>query len=238
MADTSQKLSPPYAAYSSFSNFINGLRETDVPPRIDRTVFGNASGSLIYSILASLKSLKLIDDAGVPTKSLHLLVAASDEKQRAEVMRSILKVGFPTLWNGSIDVSQATAGQFDEHIRVEYDVKGSTLDKIAAFFLAAAADADIPISSYLKARRSQAASAPKRNGKRRRTEERAAAEQEVQQPPAAQQRHHLHADLSKPLEYQLIDLMKEPDIEDDVKTSIWSLVQFLMARKAKQTSAA
>lgn len=38
----------------------------------------------------------------------------------------------------------------------------------------------------------------------------------------------------KPLEYQLIDLMSEPDIPDDVKASIWSLVQYLAARKKKQ----
>jgi hypothetical protein len=40
----------------------------------------------------------------------------------------------------------------------------------------------------------------------------------------------------KALEYQLIDLMSEPDIEDEVKQSIWTLVQFLTARKAKRSS--
>lgn len=37
----------------------------------------------------------------------------------------------------------------------------------------------------------------------------------------------------KALEYQLIDLMSEPDIDEEVKKSIWSLVQYLTARKAK-----
>lgn len=37
----------------------------------------------------------------------------------------------------------------------------------------------------------------------------------------------------KALEYQLIDLMSEPDIDEPVKQSIWSLVQYLTARKAK-----
>lgn len=40
----------------------------------------------------------------------------------------------------------------------------------------------------------------------------------------------------KALEYQLIDLMSEPDIDDAVKQSIWSLVQYLTARKAKNKS--
>jgi len=37
----------------------------------------------------------------------------------------------------------------------------------------------------------------------------------------------------KALEYQLIDLMSEPDIDDTVKQSIWSIVQYLTARKVK-----
>lgn len=41
----------------------------------------------------------------------------------------------------------------------------------------------------------------------------------------------------KALEYQLIDLMTEPDIDDNVKQSIWALVQYLTARKMKKASA-
>jgi hypothetical protein len=42
---------------------------------------------------------------------------------------------------------------------------------------------------------------------------------------------------AKALEYQLIDLMTEPDIDDNVKRSIWSLVQYLTARKMKKATA-
>lgn len=41
---------------------------------------------------------------------------------------------------------------------------------------------------------------------------------------------------AKALEYQLIDLMTEPDIDDNVKQSIWALVQYLTARKAKKAA--
>ena len=46
--------------------------------------------------------------------------------------------------------------------------------------------------------------------------------------------HSRHANTGKALEYQLIDLMSEPDIDDEVKKSIWALVQYLMSRKAKK----
>jgi hypothetical protein len=42
---------------------------------------------------------------------------------------------------------------------------------------------------------------------------------------------------TKALEYQLIDLMTEPDIDDNVKQSIWALVQYLTARKVKKATA-
>ena len=60
MADKPVRHSPPYATFASFITFLNKLRETQVPSRIDPSVFGNASGSLSYSIIAALKSLKLL----------------------------------------------------------------------------------------------------------------------------------------------------------------------------------
>ncbi|CDX23598.1 hypothetical protein MPLB_300004 [Mesorhizobium sp. ORS 3324] len=45
------------------------------------------------------------------------------------------------------------------------------------------------------------------------------------------------AEQGKALEYQLIDLMTEPDIDDNVKQSIWALVQYLTARKMKKATA-
>src|SRR5690606_17017513 len=66
MAQKIAKPPPPYATFPTFVSFLNKLKETVVPPKIDRTLFGNTSGSLIYSIIGSLKSLALIDEDGVP----------------------------------------------------------------------------------------------------------------------------------------------------------------------------
>ena len=46
-----------------------------------------------------------------------------------------------------------------------------------------------------------------------------------------------HVEQGKALEYQLIDLMTESDIDDNVKQSIWALVQYLTARKMKKATA-
>lgn len=224
MADKAQNLSPPYASFPAFINFLNKLRETTIPGRIDPSVFGKASGSIAYSILASLKFLKLISADGTPLPQFIALVNAADD-ERKPMLREMIQAGYPSLWDGSLDVTKATAGQFDEHIREEFDVKGSTVDKVATFFIQAAKAADLTISPHLAARRPVAGSASA--GKSRKQRRSDAAEIDAPSatptpPPAA----------AKALEYQLIDLMKREGIGDAEQEAIWTLVRFLTKPQA------
>lgn len=231
MADRTKTVSPPYAALSGLINFINKLRETGIPGRIDPSVFGNASGSLSYSIISTLKYLKLIDDAGIPSQGFIQFVKASDEA-RVPMWEGLVKTGYPSLFKSGVDLTTMTAGQFDEHVRDEFGATGSTVDKIALFFIGAAKLAGIPLSAHLLARKSIAtSSSAKKSAKQRKRDNGDAAEDDgdddLPPPPAP----------PKALEYQLIDLMSQPDIDEEVKKSIWSLVQYLTARKAKKESA-
>ncbi|MGY8665394.1 DUF5343 domain-containing protein [Bradyrhizobium sp. UFLA05-109] len=230
MNDKAKAISPPYATFSAFISFINKLRDTTVPSRIDPSVFGNASGSLSYSIIASLKYLKLINDNGAPTQDFISLVKASDDARPA-IWKKIMVAGYPSLLSSDVDLTAITAGQFDEHLRKEYNVQGSTVDKVALFFIAGAKLADIPLSGLLLARKPVATStAAKKSVKQRKRSDVGDDEgDDVEPDPPPPQ-------TQKALEYQLIDLMSEPDIDADVKNSIWSLVQYLTARKAKKAS--
>jgi hypothetical protein len=230
MTDRAKSVSPPYAALSGFINFINKLRDTGIPGRIDPSVFGNASGSLSYSIISTLKYLKLVDDGGIPSQGLIQFVKASDEA-RVPMWESLVKSGYPSLFKSGVDLTTMTAGQFDEHVRNEFGASGSTVDKIALFFIGTAKMAGIPLSAHLLARKPIAASSSaKKSAKQRKRDVGDAADDEDEDdppPPAVQ---------PKALEYQLIDLMSQPDIDEEVKKSIWSLVQYLTARKAKITA--
>lgn len=232
MNESPKQLSPPYATFSAFINFLNKLRDTGVPSRIDPSVFGNASGSLSYSIISALKFLKLIDESGTPSQQFIDLVGVPDDA-RGLRLKPIIQASYPSLFKAPVHLSSMTAGQFDEHMRQEYGVSGSTVDKVALFFIAASKMADIPISAHLLSRKPIAtSSSAKKSAKQRRAgpdEEFNDEDFSPAQTPAAP---------AKALEYQLIDLMSEPDIGDEVKQSIWSLVQFLMARKAKKVAAA
>jgi Family of unknown function (DUF5343) len=229
MNDKPKSISPPYATFSAFINFLNKLRETSVPSRIDPSVFGNVSGTISYSIISTLKFLKLIDESGTPSQQFIDLVGAADE-DRGALLKPIIEKGYPTLFKSSAHLTAMTAGQFDEHIRQEYGASGSTVDKIALFFIAACKMAGINLSQHLLSRKPVATSSTaKKSAKQRRRDAGEDVDEDDPPPPPP-------AATTKALEYQLIDLMSEPDIDDGVKTSIWSLVQYLTARKAKKSA--
>jgi len=228
MSERTKTLSPPYATFGAFVSFLNKLRDTNVPSRIDPTVFGNASGSLAYSIISALKYLKLIDDGGIPSQEFIVLVKAADEA-RGELFAKIVRRGYPSLFEPGIDLTLMTAGQFDEHVRNEFGAAGSTVDKIALFFVGGCKAAGIPLSTHLLNRKPIAtSSAAKKSAKQRKRDGTEDELDEDDPPPPAPQ--------AKALEYQLIDLMSEPDIDEPTKQSIWSLVQYLTARKAKKAA--
>jgi len=228
MSDKSKRASPPYATFPAFISFINRLRETGVPNKIDPSVFGNASGSLIYSVLASLKFLNLIDDNGVPSARFIEFVKASDE-HRTKLLRQIITEGYPTLFKGDLDLANISAGQFDTHIRDEFDVEGSTIDKIAAFFLAAAKAAEIPVSTFLEKRRPISSSPSSKKSVQQRKKPEADEGEEDRPPPPPP----IHAEISeKALEYRLVDLMSEAAGKPEVMQAIITVITFLKTKNA------
>jgi len=229
MNERQKQMSPPYANFNAFINFINKLRDTVIPSRIDPTIFGSASGSISYSIISTLKFLKLIDESGVPNDQFTALVKASDEL-RTGILKGLIEKGYPSLFKSGVNLTTMTAGQFDEHMRTEYGVSGSTVDKIASFFISACKMADVPISSHLTARKPVATSSSAKKSAKQRKGEPGGETDFEDHPPAPPPAS------TKAMEYQLIDLMSEPDIDDSVKQSIWALVQYLTARKAKKSA--
>lgn len=232
MAEKQKPITPPYATYGSFTNFINKLRDTSVPSRIDASVFGNASGSVAYSTIAALKYLKLIDDEGTPSSAFVDLVKASDE-DRVQILQKVIKNGYPSLFSGSLDLEKATAGQFDEHIRKEFDVSGSTVDKIAAFFLSAAKHAQITLSHHLLARKPIASSSGPRRSTRSKKRD---STENAELPNSASSPAELITE--KALEYRLVDLMSEAADDPDVMGAIITVITFLKTKQIEERDTA
>jgi hypothetical protein len=232
MAEIQKYPCPPYATFSPFINLLNKLRDTQVPSRIDPSVFNNASGSLSYSVIAALKSLKLIAADGTPNKAFVDLVKADDDERKI-LMREALPNAYPTFFDGTFDINRATAGQFDEHLRTRYEAKGSTIDKVASFFIAAANYSDLMLSQLVKDRKpiSSSPTSGKSRKQRKQAQEQRGGGGTVDPPPQPPV-------TEKALEYKLVDLMTEAMDKPDVMQAIITVVTFLKAREAEQRKAA
>jgi len=139
---------PAYISYKTFCNFISGLRESGVPAQIDKSMMSAMSGSAQSAMLGSLEFLKLIDSKGKPAPELQQLVDSSDN-DRGPLLRTVLEGSYHFLFLGTIDLKRATTKQVEEAFRSQ-GISGSTIVKCIAFFLAAAKDAGIQISSHVK----------------------------------------------------------------------------------------
>lgn len=227
MADSKAKYAtPPYATFAPFLNFLNKLRESSVPSRIDPSVFGNASGSLSYSVIAALKSLKLIESNGIPTPEFMALVNSSDD-DRKPLLREAMKNAYPTLHSGGFPLERATASQFDEHLRENYEARGSTIDKVATFFIHSADYVGIPVSDLIRSRKPTSSNGSKATRRSKKPEP----SETINPLPDETQNMS-----DKALEYKLVDLMREPDVTMDERNAIWVLLQYLTARQEKRTT--
>ena len=159
MTEKPDQKTPPYVGFATFNNFINSLRDTGIPKRIDASIMRNLSGSAQSSLLSALRYFNLIEENGTPKPSFEALITAS-EKERPTKIRECLTASYPFLASGNFDLGSATPQMLAEALR-ELGASGGTLDKAVAFFLAAAGAAQVNLSQHItKGRHS--------NGNRRR----------------------------------------------------------------------
>lgn len=227
MADENTQLKPPYATFRSFMNFIDKLAETDIPSRVDRSVFGNVSGSAAYSIMSALKFLTLISAGGAPSEELRALVGSSGQ-DRKDCLKQVLRVGYPALFSDKVNLRLATSAQFDQLMRSEHGVSGSSLDKAASFFIAAAQESGLEISQHLKDRRPTAPSSASRKKKT----DRAPKGENDNPPPTAQ----VQQSGERPLSHVLIDMLNMDGMSDVQQEAVWTLVQYQKRIEAKDSS--
>lgn len=161
MSETTPKsLTPVYVSWGAFVAFVNKLREAGLPQRIDRSLMGNSSGSLISSLMAAIKSLGLVDDALRPTETMKSLVSATDEQRKPHYEMLFRRTYTFVSDDPEFHLESATTAQLSQKFR-EQGTSGSTVVKAIAFFLSLAKAAEVKVSPHLKAPPS-----PRPNGKK------------------------------------------------------------------------
>jgi len=171
------KITLPYVSYRTFRNFLELLGD-GMPARIDRSVWGpRYSGTSGQQLMTALKSLELINDAGVPSQILEELSSKTGNERR-----SLLKILLESKYNRifSIDLKRATRSQFNEAFRA-FGIKDGVMNKCQLFFIQACQDAGIELSGYILARRHNLNNTKKSDSKNSYTQIEKAAQQEEAQ---------------------------------------------------------
>ena len=185
------------------------------------------SGGTAYSLMSALKFLKLTDNDGVPQTLLRELVVASDEA-RKPLIHQMLREAYPTLMDGPLNLAEASGGQFEEHLREEYNIKGSTVDKVATFFIAAAEDAGIALSPHLRKRRASPSNSTPRRRPQKRVEETSNNDQKTRE-----NGNHFQP---RPLSHVLTDLLNVTDMTDAEMDAVWVLLRYQKKKEAEEAS--
>jgi Family of unknown function (DUF5343) len=224
-----KRVAAPYISYQTLKTFVAPLKEHVTPNRIDKSLLKSFSGAVQSQLMTALRFLRLTHEDGRPTDSLKALINAYGTDRWADALGMVLKASYPELFK--LQLQSASPSEFNEAFKKAYPCEGDTLRKGVTFFLNAGREAGISFSPFLLANAKPRSGPTKRRARQNGSKEDKSREtngggrtDEPPPPPAGS---------AKALEYQLIDLMSEPDIDDPVKQSIWSLVQYLTARKAK-----
>lgn len=221
----SDTIKPPYVPFGTFKNFADGFRETGLPDVIDRSLMTNLSGTVQSMLASALRSMGFVDLDGKPTDRFRDFIGAEVDPQRAALADG-LRTCYRVIFEHGTPVTKMTQGQFDKALRDEFGFTASTLDKAASFFLGAAAEASLEVSQHLQKRKATAVR------KRKPTGSDAAPGPSDKRPEEGEpDSPSVPAGGGKPLQYQLIDLMAEPDFAEEHKAAVWSLVQYLATRQ-------
>jgi hypothetical protein len=179
MATETPQKAPPYASYTSFQNYLGHLQGKPLPSRIDSTVMAHLNYGTRQALMAALRTLGLIGEGDAPTTTLELLVDANDEDRQA-LLLDVVKSSYPYFFDGRIDLSRATTGEFHAVLRDATGTQGSTIDKASSFFFGLAAAAGITLSPHLVTRKSGGNGSAKRSKPRAKKQK--PANEEAQKP--------------------------------------------------------
>ncbi len=147
---------PPYVSYRTFRNFLVQMEKQGLPGRIDRSVLAHKSGSVQSQLFLALGFLGLIHKSGKPTEDMKRLLTGG-HRERMTHFKELLERSYPFVFGTGFDVETATSDQTEELFR-RTGASGETLRRCISFFVAAARESGIPVSSYIKPHRGKKSS--------------------------------------------------------------------------------
>lgn len=182
MSTAPRETSPAYASLKSAFNYLDHLASNPLPSRIDKSVMSHLNHGTRVALISSLRYLKLVDGNDVPTDLLERLLAAKDADRKAVILEMI-RAAYPFLFDGVIDLTKASSGQFQERFKEATGAAGTTAEKAITLFLALAAEAGLQLSPHLTQRKKSAPKSGNGASRKSKAKSRRTQEEPEEEPP-------------------------------------------------------
>jgi len=150
----------PYMSYETLVNFFDKkLGDNPVPPRIDAPFLDNYAGSVRPLLVATLKTMGMLDDNNLVLDPLREAARGSENRKK------VFKSWAESFYASQIDLGQQhdTAAKLWETFSKQGALNGSTLRRAVIFYLALAKDIGLPVSAHFKAPKAPPTSGVKPN---------------------------------------------------------------------------
>lgn len=223
---------PPVLPFKTLENYIDLLRDKTLPSHIDRSVLPTtmSGGKQVY-LIATLKSLELISEEGVPSEIFHRLVSV-EKNERAEIWRKILYKTYDFILNDT-DIERTTTKIVVEKFR-QQGMTGDTIRKAQTFFMHLAKEAGVKVSPHIKLFVPPTRVATKTSKSTPKKEEHFEGESTDEKSNTVNGRTDQGSKdklQSKELTYQLVDILS-PDMEKEEQDAVWTLIRYLKKQDA------
>jgi hypothetical protein len=153
MEDKNMATMPPYISPGTFRNFLDSVKKTGLPGRVDKSVpfIASKSGLVQGQLQAALEFLGLISEKGIPTQRFHDLCTKQAPEEISNIRQEMVRSAYPFLFD-NFDLERATTNQIGEAFKTHAKVSASSMQfRCVAFFVAIAKDSGIKVSPHIKA---------------------------------------------------------------------------------------
>jgi hypothetical protein len=150
----------PYMSYDTLKNFFDKkLGDNPLPPRIDTYFLDNYAGSVRPLLLATLKTMGMIDESNQVLGPLYEAVKGADSR------KAVTRAWAEDFYAEQIKLAgqHATAQMLWESFNKQGGFTGSTLRRAVIFYLALAKDLGLPLSTHFRS--PKATSSPQKSVK-------------------------------------------------------------------------
>jgi hypothetical protein len=150
-ASNKVKVTPPYLSFSTFTSFLQTLKNNIIPPRMDSSVTPNLSGQTRGALNTGLEFFGLVDKDRNVAPKLKPLVEAFETDRWKNALGALLSDAYKPIL-GDLTILNATGKQLKDRFRENGGVDGQVLEKALRFYLAALDEAGTPYSPLFKQR--------------------------------------------------------------------------------------